>query len=205
MKLRRSFFARPSPEVARDLLGKVLARRTGDALLRGRIVETEAYTGASDPGSHAFRGPTPRNQVMFGEAGHLYVYFTYGMHHCVNVVTDQPGTAGAVLLRALEPLEGIEVMEANRSGRPLRDLCNGPGKLCQSFGITRDQNGDDLEGSDIWIEDDGFRANAVATSTRVGLSAGADLPFRFFVQGNPFVSRGERPGGPGVRRQREKA
>jgi DNA-3-methyladenine glycosylase len=133
---------------------------------------------------------------MFEEAGHLYVYFTYGAHFCMNVVTEGPGVAGAVLLRALEPIEGIPIMEARRSGRPLVELCNGPGKLCQAFGIARAQNGLDLEGDEIWIEDDGFSAQNVAVSTRVGLNAGADFPYRFFLAGNPFVSRGQ-PSKPG--------
>lgn len=190
-KLPRSFYDRPTLDVARDLLGKVLVRRDVDGLLKGRIVESEAYCGQSDPGSHAFRGPTARTRVMFKEAGHLYVYFTYGAHFCMNVVTEGTGVAGAVLLRALEPLDGIAVMEGRRGGRPLIELCNGPGKLCQALGIARDQNGVDLEGDEIWIEDDGFIPVDIGVSTRVGLKAGAEFPYRFFLPGNPFVSRGK--------------
>jgi DNA-3-methyladenine glycosylase len=113
-KLARAFYARPAPEVAPDLLGKVLVRPTPEAVLRGRIVESEAYSGESDPGSHAYRGPTPRTLVMFGPPGHVYTYLSYGANVCMNVVTETPGVAGAVLLRGLEPLEGIEVMERNR-------------------------------------------------------------------------------------------
>jgi DNA-3-methyladenine glycosylase len=179
-------------EVARDLLGKVLVRDETAHALRGRIVEVEAYTGQTDPGSHAFRGPTPRNRVMFGEAGHLYVYISYGMHFCVNIVTDEPGTAGAVLLRALEPLSGIDAMWARRSRahNPV-ELCNGPGKLCQAFGITLAQNGADLETAQVWVEDDGWRPEEpIASGTRIGLSAGADLPLRFYLPDNVYVSRG---------------
>jgi DNA-3-methyladenine glycosylase len=178
--------------VARELLGKVLARDEGTAMLQGRIVEVEAYTGQTDPGSHAFRGPTRRNEVMFGDAGHLYVYVSYGMHFCANVVTDQPGVAGAVLLRALKPLSGIALMEPRRQrARSTVELCNGPGKLCQAFGITLAHNGADLETADVWIEDDDWGPAHVATSTRVGLTAGADLPLRFFLADNPYVSRGK--------------
>jgi DNA-3-methyladenine glycosylase len=191
VKLRRDFYARPARDVARDLLGKILVREELSGPLRGRIVEVEAYTGQTDPGSHAFRGPTGRNRVMFGPAGFLYVYFTYGMHYCMNVVTDEQDVAGAVLLRALEPLSGIPVMEARRPGRPVIQLCNGPAKLCAALGITREQNGLDLEASDVWIDDDGMLPAATAVSTRVGLSAGADLPLRFYLPDNPFVSPGK--------------
>lgn len=190
-RLPRSFYARPATEVAPDLLGKVIARRLGDEVLRGRIVETEAYLGQSDPGSHAYRGVTPRTAVMFGPPGFLYVYFTYGAHFCMNVVTDSDGVAGAVLIRALQPLEGIPTMERNRGGRPLIELCNGPGKLCQALAIGRNDNGTDLKGGNIWLEDGPAVEGEVRTSARVGLSAAKDLPLRFFIADNPFVSRGK--------------
>ncbi len=190
-KLPRSFYARHAVEVAPDLLGKLLVRSLPEGVLKGRIVETEAYTGTSDPGSHAYRGPTHRNQVMFGPAGYVYVYLSYGMHHCMNVVTDEPGVAGAVLLRALEPVAGIDIMEQNRKGRSRAELLNGPGKICQAYHILREQNGADLESSDMWIERDGFQADRVRVGTRVGITAGADLPYRFSVDGSPWVSRGK--------------
>lgn len=193
IRLPRSFYARSAPEVAVALLGKTLVHRLPEGRVAGIIVETEAYVGAEDPGSHAFRGPTPRNQVMFGPAGFAYVYLSYGMHWCMNVVTDSPGIAGAVLVRALEPLEGVPAMERRRRGRPIRELCNGPGKLCQALGINRDCNGADLEMGNLWIEDGSVPAN-VARSTRVGLSSGRELPLRFYLLGNPFVSPG-RPSG----------
>lgn len=189
--LPRSFYERSWAAVTRDLLGKVLVRRLPEGTLRGRIVEVEAYGGQSDPGSHAFRGPTPRNQVMFGPPGRLYVYVSYGMHCCMNVVSEREGTAGATLVRALEPLAGVEIMERNRGGKALVDLCNGPGKLCQAFAITRAQNGADLQGDEIWIEYDGFVPREIATSARVGLSAGGEMRLRFYVADSPFVSRGK--------------
>src|SRR4030088_2434504 len=131
-RLPRRFFVRDPVVLARDLLGRVLFYKTPDGLLAGRIVETEAYTGEADPASHAFRGRTPRNAVMFGPAGHAYVYFTYGMHYCLNVTADAPGVAGAVLLRAMEPLAGLEIMR--RGGRgPENRLLSGPGKIGRGF------------------------------------------------------------------------
>lgn len=189
--LPASFFEHESVDVARDLLGKILVRKARGGFLKGRIVEVEAYTGETDPGSHAFRGQTPRNRVMFGPAGHLYVYISYGIHFCLNVVTDRPGTAGAVLVRALEPMAGLDIMERNRGGRPPIELCNGPGKLCQAFGITTKQNGADLQTSGTTIDDDGFLPETVAVSTRVGVTTGAELPLRFYLPGNRFVSRGK--------------
>lgn len=189
-RLHRAFYRRPAEDVARELLGRVLVHADRDGTLRGRIVEVEAYTGETDPGSHAYRGRTARNAVMFGPPGHLYTYVSYGMHVCMNVVTDGDGVAGAVLVRALEPLVGMDVMSERRAYRPLAELCNGPGKLCQAMGISMADNGADLETGNLWIDDDGFIPSAVATSTRVGLSQGRDLPLRFYLPDNPFVSRG---------------
>ena len=163
----------------------------------GRIVEVEAYRGQDDPGSHGYRGVTPRTEVMFGPPGHLYVYFTYGMHWCANVVCGPAGTCGAVLLRALEPLGGIEEMYADRlAARRRRDLCSGPAKLCQALAIDGSANALDLiEGSGgIELRDDGRRPQAVATSVRVGLGEGKgeDLSWRFFVPGSEHVSASPR-------------
>ncbi len=143
-RLGRAFYARDSVTVARDLLGRVLFFDSPKGLLGGRIVETEAYTGVADPASHAYRGVTPRNAVMFGPAGHAYIYFTYGMHHCLNVVAERRGTAGAVLLRSLEPLWGLGVMRGHGVGGGDERLCSGPGKICKAFGLTLQQNGLDL-------------------------------------------------------------
>lgn len=190
-KISRSFYAHPAAEVARDLLGKVVAREVGGEVVRGRVVETEAYCGETDPGSHAYRGLTQRTAVMFGPPGYLYVYFTYGMHYCMNVVTDSPDTAGAVLIRALEPIDGIDIMVRRRGKKNRVNLCNGPAKLCQALAISRAQNGADLEGCEIWTEWSGPPTEPIAVSSRVGLSAGRDLPMRFFLAGNPFVSPGK--------------
>lgn len=182
------FYARPTAEVARDLLGAVLVHRTRSGLISGQIVETEAYCGSEDPGSHAFRGSTPRNEVMFGAPGRAYVYRSYGIHACLNAVTESEGNPGAVLIRALQPLSGLHLMERNR-GR-CDDLCNGPGKLCQALGIGLELNGADLTGTELYIEL-GEAPAAVGVSGRIGLSRGADLQLRFFLPGSPFVSRGK--------------
>jgi DNA-3-methyladenine glycosylase len=191
--LPRDFYRHDARVVAPLLLNKVLVghRRSG------RIVEVEAYAGGEDPGSHAFRGLTKRNAVMFGPPGHLYVYFTYGMHWCANAVCSPPGEATAVLIRALEPLSGLEEMRTARSRGQRhaltdRDLCRGPARLCQALGITGDLDGADLVSDDrgVRIADDGTPppASPVVT-TRVGLSAGADLPWRFSVPASAYVSR----------------
>jgi DNA-3-methyladenine glycosylase len=188
--LSRSFYARDSREVARELLNKVLVRDDGRA---ARIVEVEAYTGADDPASHAFRGETARNRTMFGPAGRLYVYFTYGMHWCANAVCGEPGEATAVLLRAAAPTGGIDLMQASRPrARTERDLCSGPAKLCEAFGIDRSFDGADLARRDrgLAIVDDGVAPpSRPGRSTRVGVSAAADRRWRWFVKGDPNVSR----------------
>ena len=189
--LNRRFYARGALEVAPDLLNKVLVAPDGRA---GRIVEVEAYRGADDPGSHGFRGPTKRNATMFGAPGHLYVYFTYGMHWCANVVVETDVVAAAVLLRALTPLEGLEVMYAARgpAARTERDLCSGPAKLTQALGIDGALDGADLVTGDrgVTIVDVGHPPPTVpAVTTRIGLINGADLPWRFYIEGTPDISR----------------
>ena len=196
--LPRSFFARDSRDLAPELLHKVLVRRVaGEPTLAARIVEVEAYCGADDAGSHAFRGRTPRNATMFGPAGRLYVYFTYGMHWCANVVAGEPGTASAVLLRAAAPIEGLDLMRARRTkgqAKPLRDrdLLSGPAKLCEAFGITGGHDGVDLVRGELRILDDGVAPPAVPLVTaRIGLAAGKgdEHPWRFCVPGDPNLSR----------------
>ena len=174
--------------MAKKLLGKVLVHRTEKGIISGRIVETEAYT-CDDPACHASRGMTRRNAVMFGQAGHAYVYFTYGMYFCLNAVTGLEGVGEAVLIRAAEPLEGIELMMANRGTDDLTNLASGPGKLCQAFAIDRNQNGLDLTDSELMIVDDGWKPSEIITSTRIGIRLAADRPWRFYVAGNPHVSR----------------
>ena len=185
------FYARSALEVAPDLLNKVLMAPDGRA---GRIVEIEAYRGADDPGSHGFRGPTKRNATMFGPPGHLYVYFTYGMHWCANVVAETDGVAAAVLLRALTPLEGLEAMYAARgpAARTERDLCSGPAKLTQALGIDGALDGADLVSGDrgVTIVDDGQPPPpAPAVTKRIGLTNGADLPWRFYIEDTAGISR----------------
>ena len=205
MVLTSEFFLGDARLVARALLGKLLVRTDGR---KARLVEVEAYLGADDPGSHAYRGPTPRTQVMFGPPGFLYVYFSYGVHWCANVVCGPEGVASAVLLRAAQPVGGVPAMRQARwhgqRQRLDRDLCRGPGRLCQAFGITGEDNGLDLTapGGGLWLADDGSGAGGeVVVTPRVGLSKGADLLSRFVVAASPWASGGAVPpsavGGPG--------
>lgn len=188
-RLRRPFYRRDPLEVAPELLGKLLV--AGERA--GRVVEVEAYRGSDDPGSHGYRGVTPRTAVMYGPPGHLYVYFTYGMHWCANVVCGTDGTCGAVLIRALSPVWGLDQMRAARPrARRDRDLCNGPAKLCQALGIDGRHNGVDITRAELGVElrDDDHPTLRHCTSTRIGLAEGKghDLPWRFYVPGDPNVS-----------------
>jgi DNA-3-methyladenine glycosylase len=201
--LPRSFFERPAVEVAPDLLGRVLVRMLVDGRrLSGRIVEAEAYE-PGDPASHGFRRMTARNRTMFGPAGHLYVYFTYGNHWMLNVVTRRAGEPSAVLLRALEPLEGLDAMRAARHRNDLPGLCSGPGKLAQALSVDQTSDGVDLVGgADLWLEAGRpLDAHGVQVGPRVGLSVGVDEPWRFRERGSPFVSKG-RPGPASLSRRR---
>ena len=187
----RAFFERPVTAVAPELLGMVLA--CGDRA--GRIVEVEAYGGADDPASHGHRGRTPRNEVMFGPPGRLYVYFTYGMHWCANVVCEPDGRCGAVLIRALAPLHGVEEMRADRpKARRERDLCSGPAKLTAALGMYGDHNGADLidPASPVTLRHRESGAPEHATSTRIGITAATDRAWRWYVPGDPNVSRPPR-------------
>ncbi|MBI1803820.1 MAG: DNA-3-methyladenine glycosylase [Ignavibacteriae bacterium] len=196
-KLPRSFYRRPTLTVAKDLLGKHLVRKLGRSTLIGKIIEVEAYLGEKDPASHAYRGLTKRNEVMFKEGGHLYVYFTYGMHYCCNVVTEKEGIGHAVLLRAIEPIEGIEMMWKNRKfttnltdETDYRMLTNGPAKLCQAFGIRKNENGINLRGNLIFLtEGENISRSSTRATTRIGITVGRELRWRFYIKRNPFVSR----------------
>ncbi len=190
--LSSSFFRRPSTEVAPELLNKLLVRSDGRA---GRILEVEAYGGETDPASHAFRGRSERNSTMFGAPGHLYVYFSYGVHWCANVVTGHEGEASAVLLRSLHPVSGLALMRAarwtNQKRQVDRDLCRGPGRLSQALGIDRSFDGKDLTGAGglVWLADDGICSpDAPAVSPRVGISSAKDRMWRFSVAGHPGIS-----------------
>jgi len=195
MKLDTGFYRKPTLDIARDLLGKVLVRSTdrGSDLLAGQIVETEAYIGQDDRACHASRGRTPRTEVMFGPPGHAYVYMIYGMYCCLNVVTESSGFPAAVLIRAIEPLEGGDEMKRNR-GRdlPPHQIGSGPGKLCQAMRIDRNLNTESLTGSRLWIEDRGYEVGEVLSSPRIGVAyAGtwSARPWRYFRADNPHVSR----------------
>ena len=201
-RIERRFFASSPEAVAPQLLGKLLARRTANGWLAGRIVEVEAYYGPHsaipDPAAHSFRGVTPRNAVMFGEPGHAYVYFIYGMYYCVNVTCEPEGMAGAILIRALEPLLGQPEMALNRklaANITGAKLTSGPGKLCQALAITRsDHNGLDLLSPDspLQLRQDAFPPGPIEITPRIGIRHAADLPLRFALAGNPCVS-GPRP------------
>lgn len=186
--LPRSFYARDTVAVARELLGNIIVNYTPEGIIAGRIVETEAYV-QGDPACHAARGITPRNSVMFGPPGHAYVYFIYGMHYCFNVVTAPEGVGEAVLVRALEPLEGLPLMRANRKRERLTDLCSGPAKLVQALGITRRHNGTDLTEPPLVILKGAEPAENIVTSTRIGINEAEKLPLRFYLEGNMYVSR----------------
>jgi len=198
MRLTRSFFARDTLTVAHDLLGRRLVRILEGTRLSGRIVETEAYVGEEDEASHASPGLTERNASMYGPAGHAYVYLIYGMYHCFNIVTVREGFPAAVLVRALEPLEGLDVMRERRGpvgARDSRKLTSGPGRLCQALVIDRRHDGADLCAPEtpLYLEPgDPPPDDVVTTSSRVnvrGDEAAVNAPWRFYVEGNPYVSR----------------
>jgi len=198
--LPRSFYARDSRELAPDLLNKLLVSDDPEfGRIAVRLVEVEAYAGDEDPGSHGYRGETPRNRVMFGPPGYLYVYFTYGMHWCSNVVCGETGWASAVLLRGGAPVEGIEIMRDRRhAARRDRDLASGPARLTQALGITGAQNGTDLVRGTLRVVDDGVPPpSRPGRSTRVGLNAGRgdEHRWRWFVRDEPNVSPGRPSGG----------
>lgn len=204
--LDRAFFSRDPRRVARELLGKVLVRESdarqkhdhqaAKTLLTARIVEVEAYLGTEDPAAHSAAGNTARTAVLFGPPGHAYVYFIYGNHYCLNVSCEPEGHAGSVLIRALEPISGIEEMAKARSieihgPKDLLKLTRGPGRLAQAFGITRARdNGCDLTcaGNSLWIGADGYRARGIRTTLRIGITKAADKPLRYVIGGNAFVS-----------------
>lgn len=202
--LGTAFFDRAPDLVAPDLLGAILVSTVGGVLTGGRIVESEAYLGSHDAGSHAAtRGMTQRNSVMYRPPGTVYVYFTYGNHHMINLVCEPAGVAGAVLIRAIEPLFGIDTMTERRHGRSLRDLCNGPGKLAAALGVDLTDNGTTLGEGRLSVYD-GERppVAGIACSGRIGLSKGHELELRWFAKQSAYVSRGRTgPAASGVRRR----
>ncbi|MBI3859698.1 MAG: DNA-3-methyladenine glycosylase [Thaumarchaeota archaeon] len=187
-RLGRRFFQRYTPEVARGLLGVKLVRVLGKARLSGIIVETEAYRGWRDPASHAYRGITERSRVMFGRPGHAYVYFIYGFHNCLNLTTEPEGVPGAVLIRALEPSEGVETMMKNRKAIATADISSGPGKLTQALSIDRALNGEDVVTSERLFLERGRKVERAGVSSRVGVKRGKRFKWRFFDAESSHVS-----------------
>lgn len=195
-KLSKKFYEQELHFVARNLLGKIFVHKIGKQTLSGKIVEVEAYDGSIDQASHAFSGKTERNNVMFMGGGLLYVYFTYGMHFCANIVTGKINEGKAILIRAIEPLEGINKMMLNRYGKEsisqkeFFNLTNGPAKFAETFSITKNENGTDLCGDNIFIlsakEIPGFN---IVQTTRIGIKKSVDLPWRYYIKDNPFVSK----------------
>jgi DNA-3-methyladenine glycosylase len=194
--LPRKFYIRPVLNVAKDLLGKVIIKKDGNRVLAGRIIEVEAYDGKVDKASHSYNGKTKRNEVMFNEGGYFYVYFTYGAHFCCNVVTGKQNHGAAVLIRAVEPLLGINKMITNRFGRELKsekeiyNLTSGPGKVCQAFGFSKEYSGIDLTNNAVFIiNQPKLKNNMIGISKRIGITKSISLHWRFFEIGNPYLSR----------------
>ena len=192
MKIPRSFYEQSTLDVARQLLGKYLVRKHPHGTTVGRIVETEAYVGPEDKACHASRGRTARTEIMFGPAGHAYIYFVYGFHHMLNIVTEQTDFPTAVLVRAVEPVRGLALMKKRRSIEEPRQLASGPGKLCEAFAIDRNLNGSDLCGSVLYIRDDGDSTLGVVARPRIGVDYAGKWkrkPWRFLIKDSEFVSK----------------
>jgi DNA-3-methyladenine glycosylase len=194
--LPRKFYTREVKAVAKDLLGKILVNKNGNSILAGKIVEVEAYDGKIDQAAHTFIGKTKRNEIMFNEGGYFYVYFSYGAHYCCNVVTGKKGHGTAVLIRAIEPVNGVKKMIKNRYGRDLLNererfnLTSGPGKVCQAMGINKSHYGDDLTNSSIFILDSQkVRKDLIVVTKRIGIKKSVELPWRYYIKDNPYVSR----------------
>jgi DNA-3-methyladenine glycosylase len=195
-KLERQFYTRDVLIVAKELLGKILVKNDAKLTFSGKIVEVEAYDGSIDEAAHTFIGKTKRNEIMFGTGGFLYVYFTYGVHFCSNVVTGKEGSGTALLIRALEPIDGIKKMSYNRFKRNLikeeekYNLTSGPGKICQALSITKEHYGIDLTGNKIYLLDQpDLTDDQIVISKRIGIKKSIDLPWRFYIKDNPYISR----------------
>ena len=195
-KLDREFYCRNVLTVAKELLGKILVKKIYGEYYSARIVEVEAYEGGTDEASHSYNGETPRNKIMFNHGGFLYVYLSYGVHHCCNVVTGVEGKGSAVLIRAIEPIEGIEKMIFNRFGNKLKadklklNLTNGPGKVCQALDINLSHSGLDLTGNKVYIiSNTKLKKSEIGISERIGITKSVELQWRFFIKGNPYLSR----------------
>ncbi len=193
-KLPRKFYNQSTLKVACHLLGKFLVRKIGKKIIAGKIVETEAYVGPKDLASHASRGKTARTAPMFGPPGHTYIYLIYGLSHCFNIVTERKNYPAAVLIRALEPIEGIELMKRRRQTKTVENLTNGPGKLCQALKIDRTLNQTDLTKNILWLEDRGIKIkpSEIVKAKRIGVDYAKEYknkPWRFYLRGNEFVSK----------------
>lgn len=195
-KLSKSFYRRELLDVAQELLGKIFVKVDGKKHLSGKIVEVEAYHGDCDEAAHSFAGITQRTKIMFEAGGYLYVYFTYGVHHCCNVVTGKKGQGTAVLIRAVEPVTGIEKMIENRFGRKLKNekemfnLTSGPAKVCQAFDIDRKLSGTDLTENKLFIlNGEKISSDDIGISKRIGITKSVDLPWRFFIKNSAYLSR----------------
>ena len=201
-KLPRQFYERNTLQVARELLGKRMVHHAPEGESSGKIVEVEAYIAPEDKASHAYGGlRSSRTEIQYGPGGYAYVYLIYGMYHCFNVVTNKAGCPEVVLIRALEPVEGIELMQKRRrgrtgsseaDGRKIASLCKGPGRLCQAMAITREHNGIDLCGATLYLEDEGPQNFQIETSPRINIDYAAEYrfkPWRFFIAGNPYISK----------------
>jgi len=195
-KLPLKFFQKDVHSTARNLLGKYFVRKIKGKILSGKIVEVEAYHKNNDESSHSFNGKTKRNEIMFWGGGYLYIYFTYGMHFCANVVTGKLNEGAAILLRSLEPIEGLDIMAMNRYNKSIineiekRNLTNGPAKICRAFDIKRNENGTLLTGDKIFILNaPKISSNNIEVTTRIGIKKSIDLPWRYYIKDNPFVSK----------------
>ena len=194
-KLPLKFYKRDVHTVAKELLGKYIVKKNNGDYLCGRIVEVEAYDGNIDEAAHSFIGKTERNRVMFEGGGKLYVYFTYGMHFCANVVTGNVNDGKAILIRAVEPVDGIEKMALNRFGKKttneneLKNLCSGPAKFCKAYKIDRNDNGTDLTGNYIFINASRLKPEFIVSARRIGIKKSVDLQWRYYIKENKFVSK----------------
>lgn len=195
-RIKREFYKQPLLDLARQLPGKILVKEYDSQIVAGKIVEVEAYDGATDESAHSFNGVTPRTEVMFREGGYLYVYLSYGVHFCCNIVTGEKDKGTAILIRALEPVTGINRMAFNRFGKNVIsdkekiNLTSGPGKLCKAMGIIKENNGTDLVTENIYLTESlDSAAPELIQTTRIGISKAKDFPWRFYIKDNPYVSR----------------
>ena len=191
-KLDRDFYLRPTLEVAQNLIGKYLVYNDKERIISVRLVEVEAYIGEDDPACHASVGRTARNEIMYGIGGLCYIYFIYGMYHCLNIVAEREGFPAAVLIRGAEPTEGIEIMQSNYPNVKNGRYTNGPGKLCKALGLTREKNGLDLTGNSLYLENRGYKVKKIKKTARIGIKKGVKRNWRFLDSDSEWVSVKEK-------------